>query len=379
MKTFKTRIYLNDFTVQYCKRAFGVRRCIWNWAVAESINGRKQHKKRPSAYALDKSYREYLKTQKDSCFVWLAEQQTSARLMQEVLKDVDQAFKLAVAKKGRKANVRFKKRKDRKQTFSGYCSMPADFRIEGDYSFSFQAAGRGRRGTGRTRESLAFLKNAKICKFTIKCVAGEYWIAISYEKPNRTITKSLNGAIGIDLGVVKSACAFDGTTHSDVSFNTKHSLHLDRLARQNDEKLSRKKEGSRRYKKLLLLKQRRALRATRCREAKLEEYTSYLTNTFKTIVVDDFTFKGALKVTDHEKAYRCMKYQFKIRLEQKAAVSGATIKYVEHHKGQKTTHKCSQCGSEHVHTNSQRQFHCLDCGYTADRDANAARCSFQLA
>ena len=132
MKTFKTRIYLNSQTVQYCKRAFGVRRCIWNWAVAASIEGRKQHQKRPSAFALDKSYRAYLAEQKDSCFVWLAKQQTSARLMQEVLKDVDQAFKLAVSKKGRKANVHFKTRKDKSQTFSGYLSDPAVFTLEGD-------------------------------------------------------------------------------------------------------------------------------------------------------------------------------------------------------------------------------------------------------
>ena len=378
MKTFKTRIYLNSQTVQYCRRAFGVRRCIWNWAVAASIEGRKQHHNRPSAFALDKSYRAYLSEQKDSCFVWLAKQQTSARLMQEVLKDVDQAFKLAVSKKGKGANVHFKTRKDRAQTFSGYCSMPTDFRIEGDYSFSFQAAGRGKRGIGRARESLAFLKNAKICRFTIKLEANEYWLTLSYEKPNQAKPKQLNGKLGIDLGVVKSVCAFDGTTYSDVSFNTKHSLKLDHLAKRNDKQLSLMTNGSKRYEKLLMLKQRRALRAARCRQEQLEIYTTLLTSTYSKVVVDDFTFKSAVKVSDRDKLYRCMKYEFKLRLIQKAAATGTVVEFVKHQKGVKTTHKCSQCGSEHVHTTSTRQFHCLDCGYTADRDANAARNCYQL-
>lgn len=378
MKTFKTRIYLNADTVQYCKRAFGVRRCIWNWAVAASIEGRKQHQRRPSAFALDKAYREHLSSQKDSCFVWLAKQQTSARLMQEVLKDIDQAFKLAVSKKGYKANAHFKTRKDRVQTFSGYLSEPSVFKLEGDYTFSFQAAGRGKRGAGRTRESLAFLRNAKICKFTIKLVANEYWLTLSYEKPNRAKPKQLSGQVGIDLGVVKSVCAFDGQSYSNVSFNTKHSMKLDRLAKRNDAKLSKMTYGSKRYEKLLLLKQRRALRASRCRQEQLEVYTSYLTTTFSRVVVDDFTFKSALEVANRDKAYRCMKYEFKLRLIQKAAASGTAVDFVKHQKGVKTTHRCSACGSEHVHINSTRQFHCLDCGYTADRDANAARNCYQM-
>ncbi len=74
-----------------------------------------------------------------------------------------------------------------------------------------------------------------------------------------------------------------------------------------------------------------------------------------------------------------MKFQFKNRLELKAAETGTIVDYVKHQKGVKTTHKCSECGSEHVHTNSKRQFHCLDCGYVADRDQNAARNAYLLA
>ena len=380
MKTFKTQIYLNNEAEQYCKRAFGVRRCIWNWAVAYSIQERKTKHERPNNYRLDHECRIRIAAQSDASFRWIAEQQVSSRLIQEIMKEVKIAFSVAVKKKGRNANAHFKKRKDRLQTFSTNCSSSKSiFKIEGDHSFTIPGGGRGNRQRGRTRESLAFLRNAKICSFTITCKAGKYYLSLTYEKPNHKKAPKLNGKLGIDLGVVKSVCAFDGTNFSDVSFNTKKSIKYDRLSKKNDRKLSRQVEGSKRYEKTLLMKQRRAEKAARIRNEQLELYTTYLTNTYEKIVLDDFTFKGALNVANHEKLYRCMKFQFKNRLELKAAQTGTIVDYVKHQKGVKTTHKCSECGSEHVHTNSKRQFHCLDCGYTADRDQNAARNAYLLA
>ena len=87
------------------------------------------------------------------------------------------------------------------------------------------------------------------------------------------------------------------------------------------------------------MKQRRAEKAARIRDEQLELYTTYLTHTYEKIVIDDFTFKGALNVADHEKLYRCMKFQFKNRLELKAAETGTIVDYVKHQKGVKTTHK----------------------------------------
>ena len=379
MKTFKTKIYLNNDAKEYCQRAFGVRRRIWNWAVAYSIECRKLNHERPNNYRLDKECRKRIAAQSDANFRWIAEHQVSGALIQEIMKQVKLAFNAAVKSHGRGANAHFKKRKDRLQTFSTYCSDKANFVIEGNNSFSISGRGRGNRQRGRTRESLAFLKDAKICDFTITCRAGEYWLTLSYEKPNHKKAPQLNGKLGIDLGIVKSVCAFDGTSFTDVSFNTKRSLKLDKLSKKNDAKLSRQIEGSKRYEKNLLLKQKRAAKAARCRNEQVELYTTYLANTYKKIVIDDFTFKGSLAVADREKAYRCMKYQFKNRLEQKAAETGAIVEYVQHQKGKKTTYKCSDCGSEHVHMNSRRQFHCLDCGYTIDRDMNAARNAYNLA
>ena len=381
MKTFKTKLYLSEEVKQYCKRAFGVRRCLWNWAVAYCIEERKINHERPNNYKLDGICREKIAAQADSSFRWIAEQQVTSQMIQEIMKEVKLAFSAAVKKKGYGANAHFKSRKDRLQTFSCCCTTPTTFVIEGDRSFTVAGGGRkrGNRQFFRTHRSLAFLKDAKLCRYTITCKAGEYWLCLTYEKHNRKKTYNLEGNLGIDLGIVKSVCAYDGTEFSDVSFNTKRSLKYDRLSKNLDAQLSRQVRGSKRYEKNLLMKQRRAAKAARMRKEQVELYTTHLTETYEKIVVDDYSFKGALNVANHEKAYRCMKFQFKNRLEQKAAKTGTIVEYVQHQKGVKTTHKCSECGSEHVHTTGTRQFHCLDCGYVADRDQNAARNAYLLA
>ena len=79
MKTFKTQIYMNNATEKYCTRAFGVRRQVWNWMLNYFFEVKKQTNKFPSNFDAMKEYRAFLKSQPDKNFVWLAEQQISAR------------------------------------------------------------------------------------------------------------------------------------------------------------------------------------------------------------------------------------------------------------------------------------------------------------
>ena len=395
-KTFKTKVYLNPQAVQYCTRAFGVRRCIWNWAVAECLKPRAAGQRRPSNFALDKLYRQYLNTQKDSCFVWLAEQQVSPMIMQEVLKDVDQSFKQVnelnklrnKKNQGKKnkdkqklARVHLKRRKDPKQTFRLYRNVDSTLRIESDYVASFTGGASGRFEI-RTSESLAFLRKdgVKLCTMTIKCVGGVYWMCLNYEKPNRVRPAPEAGTrIGIDLGVVKSVCAYDGSTVSDVSFNDEHSLRYKQLAYNLQKRMSRQNPNSNRYAKNLAILQKNYEKAARVANHKLEEYTTYLVENYEKIVVDDYNFPAALNVADHRKCYQTLNYQFKLRLEQKLEEQGrlGDLTYVEHKKGVKTTRKCSGCGCDSVKVKRDRQMYCPKCGLQMDRDENAARNAYK--
>ena len=392
MKTFKTQVYVNAATAAYCERAFGVRRQAWNWMLNYFLDAKKKTNQLPSNYDAVKEYRRLIKLQPDRNFAWLAEQAVSGRTAEEVGKDIKAAFALArtQAKKSHKSGLKpqFKSRKDRLQTFSYYKACPSVFRIESEHILTFEAGASKQRGRVRTRESLAFLMHddVKLCRMTITRQAGKYWLCISYEKPNqRKRTQAApTGKVGIDLGIVISAAAFDGTNYTATQFMTNASAKSKRLSKSLDKKLSNKQYGSHRYEKMLLLKQKRELRSAAQRNAALEEYTTWLVRNYAEFVIDDFSFKSVLKArkadrTLHEKLYTSMVYAFKERLEQKAADAGAVVRYVEHRKGVKTTHKCSNCGSTAVNVNRQtRQLTCGTCGLKIDRDKNAAINTYAL-
>ena len=403
VKTFKTRAYIvDDQTAAYIERAFGVRRWVWNWTLSRFKQEKEKTGRFPSWYALDKEIRREVKHKNDKGFEWLAEQLVSPYTWQECMKDLHQCFqqcrevqkdvdrryraRLKSAKKRRKKNKhkkvqpKFKSRKDPKQTFSLYHSLDRTYRVEGEHTLSFSAG--QMRGVLRTRESLAFLKNAnvKMTKMTVKREGSELWLCISYERLNHTMQKPhASGKIGIDLGVVKSVVSFDGKETETVSFNTKRSMHLDRLSKKLNKKLSRQVQGSKRFERTRQLAAQRAARAARIRKDHLENYTTKLADNYDEIMIDDFHFRSAIEVADRDQLYRCMKFEFKLRLAQKCEERGTMFRLVEHRRGQKTTTKCSFCGSEKVSiVKGERIMKCRCCGAHLDRDENAAINSYKL-
>ena len=378
MKTRKIKLYVNDEAEKYFQRAFGISRKLMNRAIIETIEYRKVHHERPGSYYIDGILRQMIKDQPDSGFRWIAENMVSSQIIQPITAKVYLAFKAAVKANGRGANAHLKRRDDPQQSFTVSCSPSSMFKIEGEMTFSISGSKKDGRIMCRTAESLTFLKDADLKQYTISRQAGEYYLCINYEKPNHDSKPELKGKLGQDLGVVKSVCSYDGQDFSEYSFNTKRSMKYDRLAKKSNSKLANMTRGSNRYNKELLKMQKRAAKAARIRKEEVEKATTYIANTYEEVMIDKFSFKSAVKVASGEKAYRCMKYMYCKRLEDKAAKTGCKISYVQHQKGIKTTHKCSDCGSEHVHLNSKRQFHCLDCGYTDDRDRNAARNAYNI-
>ena len=169
-------------------------------------------------------------------------------------------------------------------------------------------------------------------------------MSITYARTKRVVNKpDPNTVIGIDLGIAVAAVTFDGQSVEKINFNTKGSVRSEQLANRVD--LSRKREGSKRYEKAVQLKKRRAMRSQAQRLAEVDNFISYLCKNYHTVVIDNFSFKGALKVADNAKTYRSMKGTFITRLEQKAIEYDTQIVFIPHTKGVKTTHVCSKCGS----------------------------------
>lgn len=389
-KTFKTQVYVHDFTNQYCNRCFGVRRATYNWILSRFLEEKKKTGKMPDIYDLDGEYRRFRKSKNDSNFEWIADQLVSPKIMAETLKNVKSAFAVCKTfkKKSKKKNIVpfYKKKKDRLKTFSIAIGKNSDGRIENNYLFSFPTTDPKHRAELHTKESLNFLlnENIKLCRFTVSKKAGKLYLAIQYKilNYNEKQKSPENTKIGIDLGIVISAVTYDNNgTFKKYSFNTKKSLRLDRLSKKNDSALSKKQKYSHNYEKLLLLKEKRSRRAALHRKELVEMFSTWLVKNYSEIIIDDFNFKqtiGRCK-TGNEKAYKSMVFTLKKRIIEKAKYYGTTVRFVEHLKGIKTTHKCSQCGSTDVLIDKQtRILKCKHCGLIIDRDYNAAINTFNL-
>ena len=158
----------------------------------------------------------------------------------------------------------YARKKDRKDSASFYGKNNTTISVEGPYQISIGFNKMVGRICVRTRESVAFLKTRtdKIRTATIKYEAGKYYISLTYERTNRALEKApANTEVGIDLGVKIAATTYDGKSVAQINFNTKGSVRSERLANKVD--LSRKREGSKRYEKSVLLKEKRSQRSAR--------------------------------------------------------------------------------------------------------------------
>lgn len=392
IKAFKTQIYPDTKTRQYFKRCFGVRRVVWNRMLAEFFRIKKETGRYPHHFDMYNKYVEMIHSEdKDSSFEWLASLQFSGRIWKECIKDITESFAKIHEQERREhrpfgsLKPHFKKRKHPTQSFAVYqgANHMKTAKADSAHAFSLATPRKNTRIVFRTAESVAWLMDTSkviITRVTITLKAGKYYMSVGYEKLNQTDKSyDLHGKIGIDLGVKKSTVSFDGTDERVVHFNTDRSRRYDALAKVNDYKMSRMKEGSHRYEKLKLLKDRRYLRAERIRKARLEEYTTFVASNYSEAVIDDFTFRSFSNKKDRKERYRCMVFEFKTRLEQKATITGCNVRYISHHKGVKTTRLCHACGSPRVKiTEKGRQIICPDCGLVCDRDINAAHNCYKL-
>jgi putative transposase len=104
----------------------------------------------------------------------------------------------------------------------------------------------------------------------------------------------------------------------------------------------------------------------------LHETTTYLTNNYDLIVVEDLNVAGMLKNHSLAKHISDAAWgEFVRQLEYKSTWYGSTL--VKADRFYPSTKTCSQCGTVKAKLSlDERTYHCEPCGLTLDRDLNAA-------
>lgn len=374
MRTFKTQIYPTAQQQVYIRKACGIRRWTWNWAVATYFAEAKNNNFLTS-FDLKKLLNNTLV--KDPNYVWLTEVNSMVRA--EALKDF--GLSLVEYVKARKASKRtvatvpvdkykpkFKKKGKCADSYRIAKKGGSEFKVHSAHDFSVVTTRSQERMHLKPRESIEFLMSAdiKTCTFSMK--GGKFYISITYEKANQRARDHGTGKVGLDLGIKHVATAWDG--HSSITLDVPASLDKAEKATERwNRRLARTVPGSNRHQKVLQGLQRAYMHERNIKKDWREKATTMLVETYAQINIDDFGFAGAKNLNCNRALYRVGVYAFKLRLTTKADERGVTVNFVAPFTP--TTKTCSVCGNVQAVTLSERTFRC-SCGHVQDRDLNAA-------
>ena len=335
---------------QQFRRAAGVARFTWNWALAE-WNRRYKAGEKPTAAKLKKHFNAI----KGEQFPWVYESPRDANA--QPFANLGKAFRRFFNKEAKRP--RFKKKDKCRDAFY----------VAND---KFHVGGKTltlpRIGKVRMREALRF--EGKILSATVSRTAQRWFVAISVETDVATVaSENQAGVVGVDLGVRNLATLNDGTT---VEGPKPLRSALKRLARLN-RSLGRKTRGSRNWAKTKLRVARCHARMANVRQDALHKLTTHLVQTYGCVVIEDLNVKGMMRNRKLSRVISDMGFgEFRRQLDYKREASSTDLVIAD--RWYPSSKLCRVCNGLHeTLTLRDRIFACSFCGHVEDRDLNAAR------
>ena len=209
--------------------------------------------------------------------------------------------------------------------------------------------------------------------------ADRYYVSVLIEIPNNKIANNSNEGIGIDLGLKDFAIVSNGKIYKNINKSAKLKKLEKQLIREQ-RSLSRRYENLKKgesTQKPNIQKQRLKIQKLHHRIDNIR--TDYINKTIAEIVktkpsyitIEDLNVSGMMKNKHLSKAVASQKfYEFRIKLQAKCNENGIELRVVDRwYPSSKTCHCCGAIKKDLKL--SDRIFKC-DCGYSEDRDFNAA-------
>ena len=243
----------------------------------------------------------------------------------------------------------------------------------------------------RLKESGYLPVGAKVINGTVSCKAGRFYVSVVIDideksKYNKDLEASYHittDGIGIDLGVKDLAIVSNGNTFKNINKSSKVK-RLEKRLRREQRRLSRKYEfrkmkgGATATASANIDKQKLKVQKIHHRMDTIrEDYENKVIHEIvkqkpRFITMEDLNVKGMMKNKHLAKAVAAQRFNLMLtKLKRKAQIIGIEFRTVERFYPSSQT--CHTCG----HTNKglklkDRVYICPKCGYTEDRDFNAA-------
>ena len=361
----KIELILNNSMKRYFDQCFGYSRYMWNELLAAKIVN-------PTI-----SLGKLLTMSK-------AEREKWEYAMPSYISTFEKRTLQTTLSRHHKANFKFKK--DEKYSFyvpnDRFLKGSFDTRVGKHMRFAIQMGDKCRirkqdRWMKLTEDPFCYGEpDFKILSATIIKEIDRYYVSFCIQLDDRGHTTG-EGLVGIDPGVHTIMTLSDGTKY----IMPKTIEKLDKRARHYQKKMSKKyvkkaKDQSERYKKAKVKRQKTLRRKDRIKTDFLQKATTEIVRNNKFIAWEDCKPKQLMKNHKLARAIResCW-FKTKTLLRQKCDMHKAQFETVDPLNA--ATQTCSNCGNRLVKedklTLSDRTYVCPVCGFTEDRDVNAAK------
>jgi len=355
LKAYKTKLSPNNRQRGFFRRCAGTARFVYNWGLADRID-RYERGEKTSLYEQKKRFNA-LKYEE---FPWIRE--VPASISEATFINLNTAYQnfFRRVKQGDTPGFPKFKRKGHHESFQ---LRGVRVRADGVYISKLGWVRLGERGYIPT-DSEKYGVYA-----TVSLRAGDWYISVLVYDDIEGIEAS-GEVIGVDFGLKDLAICSNG----QVFENPRPLREAQRkLARLNKE-LARRKKGGANWHKTKAKLQKAHARVVNIRRYTLHQISHYLTYELKpaVIVLEDLNVSGMSKNHNLAQAISDVGFsELRRQIEYKAAWCGIEVVIADRWFPSSKT--CSNCGTVRSELAlNQRTFNCPDCGYTIDRDLNAA-------
>jgi putative transposase len=220
---------------------------------------------------------------------------------------------------------------------------------------------------------LNFYQIEQIKRVRIVRRADGYYVQFSVQLDPRDTVKPLipsQKLVGIDVGIKYFLADSQGNIEPNPQFYRQGEKQLKHLSRKKSKKYQKGKPQSRNYHKARVRYARKHLRVSRQREEFVKRVALRLIKSNDLVAYEDLNVKGMVKNRHLAKSISDAGWsKFRRWLDYFGYKYGKiTIAVAPHN----TSQNCSNCGEKVQKSLSTRTHICPDCGYTEDRDVNAA-------
>lgn len=333
---------------RYFASAAGCTRFTWNWALAE-WNRQYQSGEKPSGVKLKREFNAIKYEQ----FPWMAEIHRDAHA--QPFANLDKAYK------GYFKNIaqrpRFKKKGRCRDSF--YVAND-QFRLDG------KSVVLPRIGRVRMRESLRFV--GKIASAVVSRTADRWYIAIRVEVGEYRKSRTVDGVVGVDLGLNVAAMVSDGQRIVGPKALKANLRKLQRSSRRH----SRKRKGSKNRSKASHQLAKLHAKIANIRKDWQHKTTTKLASENQAVYFESLAVKNMMK---NRKLARAISdagwYELIRQASYKAEIYGGVCRQIDRwFPSSKACRKCGQINDGLAL--ADRTFNCDGCGHSEDRDLNAA-------